>query len=476
MEWLFLVMSGLQTFAGTVEERPRPINDVVERVGPDFGGTLARLRGMRVFLLTVCAAALSCGPNPPAPVRVMAIVPVETGGYETREVQLQTIGNLTTLKGSVAELVGVNRVTLDPNDPIQRGGIENLTDEQRYEVLVKDKGSDVRGNYLDRAGVLWPADFHTWNMVTTYWNFENAYLYFQDLLASQTPAQTPDELNRMRVMYWPELKINDTVVTDNALYLSFVKSFAITPFQNEKRIPLAMNLGVIGHEVAHKVWSKRVFNDEGIHPTLRPSTGWSGEPFNLLKSLDEGLADFHGFGVTCRGLAGCRPDILSVSIADEAYAKQRDVSRADACLDEGLRSALKSFSADQWIRARELYLYGNLWAVSMYQAGSKTGGLTKVKSMQVSLLSAYNDERAQSPGLNQLINRNLNSQMAFTPEAVGEVIASHIADVDLRRAFCSEAMDRLQLQCMRSDCTDKMPSCPGTTRRGTTCKVLPALP
>ena len=122
---------------------------------------------MRVFLLIVCAAALSCGPNPPAPVRVMAIVPVETGGYETREVQLQTIGNLTTLKGSVAELVGVNRVTIDPNDPIQRGGIENLTDEQRYEVLVKDKGSDVRGNYLDRAGVLWPADFHTWNMVTT---------------------------------------------------------------------------------------------------------------------------------------------------------------------------------------------------------------------------------------------------------------------------------------------------------------------
>ena len=41
-----------------------------------------------------------------------------------------------------------------------------MTDDQRYEVLVKDKGVDVRGHYIDRGGVLWPADFHTWQMVT----------------------------------------------------------------------------------------------------------------------------------------------------------------------------------------------------------------------------------------------------------------------------------------------------------------------
>lgn len=429
---------------------------------------------MRVFFLAAALVATACGPNPPAPVRVMAIVPVETGSYETREVQLTTIGNLTTLKGSVAELVGAGRIILDPNDPIQRQGIEMFSDEQRFDIIVKDKGVDVRGNFLERGGVQWPADFHTWNMVSTYWNFENAYLYFQDLLASQTPQQTPDELSKMKVFYFPELRLNsDTPVTDNALYLPFIKAFAVAPFQKDQRIPLGMNMGVIGHETAHKVWVKRVFNDQGIPQAIG---AWNGEAFNLLKSLDEGLADFHGFGVTCRSLPGCRPDILSVSIADQAYAKQRDVSRNDACLDEGLRSALKTFTGDQWIRARELYLYGNLWASTLYQAGSKAGGLPKVKALQVAVLAAYNDETANKTGLNQLINRNINNQMVFTPEAVGEVIASHIADIELRRAFCSEAMDRLQLQCMRSDCSDKMPSCPGTTRRGTTCKVLPPLP
>ncbi|MBL8934565.1 MAG: hypothetical protein JNM69_08420 [Archangium sp.] len=430
---------------------------------------------MRVLLLALCSVAVSCGPTPPLPVRVMAIVPVETGSYETREVSIQTLSNLATLKGSVAELVGANRLTVDPNDPLQRGGIENLTDEQRYEVIVKDKGTDVRGNYLERSGVYWPADFHTWNMVTTYWNFENAYLYFQDLLASQQPTKTPDELNKMKVMYWPELRINsETPITDNALYLSFVKAFAIAPFSKENKVPMAMNLGIVGHEVAHKVWGKRVYNDEGVPAPLRT---WSGEAFNLLKSLDEGLADFHGFGVSCRALSGCRPDILAPSIADQDYAHQRDVSRPDACMDEGLRSALKSFSQDQWVRGRELYLYGNLWAVTLYQAGSKTGGLQKVKSLQVALLAAYDDDKAGTPGLNQIINRNVNNPMAFTPEVVAEAIASHIPDIPLRTAFCGEAIARLQLQCARPDCADKMPSCPGTTRRATTpCAVLPPLP
>lgn len=429
---------------------------------------------MRVVLFSLSLLALACGPNPPAPVRVMAIIPVETGGYEPHEVSLETIGNLTTLKGSVAELVGAGRITLDPNDPIQRQGLEMFSDEQLFDIIVKDKGVDVRGNFLERGGVQWPADFHTWNMVSTYWNFENAYLYFQDLLASQTPVQTPGELTKMRVFYFPELRLNsDTPVTDNALYLPFIKSFAVAPFQKEQRIPMGMNLGIIGHEVAHKVWVKRVYDDQGIPKAI---STWNMEPFNLLKSLDEGLADFHGFGVTCRSLAGCRPDILTASVADQDYAKQRDVSRNDACLDEGLRSALKTFTGDQWIRARELYLYGNVWAATLYQAGSKAGGLSKVKAIQVALLGAYNDDTANKTGFNQLINRNLNNQAVFTPEAVAEVIASHINDIDLRRSFCSEAMDRLQLQCMRSDCSDKVPSCPGTTRRGTTCKVLPPLP
>ena len=29
--------------------------------------------------------------------------------------------------------------------------------------------------------MLWPADFHTWNMVSAYYNFERSYEYFNDI-------------------------------------------------------------------------------------------------------------------------------------------------------------------------------------------------------------------------------------------------------------------------------------------------------
>jgi hypothetical protein len=399
---------------------------------------------------------------------MMAVIPVDTGGYQPREVSITTLTNTTNFKGSIAELVGNNRVLLSASDPLQAMGLNGLNDDQRFAIVVKDRGVDVRGNFVERAGVLWPADFHTWNMASTYWNFETAYTYFQEALPTTSP---PTELQKMRVMYWPEVRLNSTEpITDNALYLSVIKSFVIVPFDKEKKVPMAMNLGVVGHEVAHRVWGKRVFNDEGIHPAL----GWSGIHFNLLKSLDEGLADFHGYGVTCLSQARCRTEYLSQSIADEAYAKQRDVARNDACVDENLRSALKTFSPDQWIRARELYLYGNVWAAALYQAGFKSQGEQGVRSIAIDLLSAYNDESSK-PGLSQLINRNINNSTAFTPESVTEIIASHISNLQLRRAFCGEAINRLQLECVQTDCFDKAPSCQGASRQ-TTCKQLPPMP
>ncbi|MCA3014646.1 MAG: hypothetical protein INH41_19870 [Myxococcaceae bacterium] len=428
---------------------------------------------MRRFVAFTLALALgaACGPNPPAPVKVMAIIPTETGSYEPREVELTTVTNLTALKGSVAELVGGARVIVDGADPLQ-ANLPALNDSQRFDVLVRDRGTDVRGSYLDRAGTLWPADFHTWNMTSTYFNFENAYLYFQDVLP---PSAPPAELQAMRVFYWPEVRLNSsTPLTDNALYLSFIKGFVVVPFDKAQRVPMGMNLGVVGHEVAHKVWGKRVLDDQGIHPAL---TSWSLEPFNLLKSLDEGLADLHGAVATCRSLARCRTEFLSLSIADETYAKQRDVARNDACVDEGLRGALKSFSQDQWVRGRELYLYGNVWAAALYQAGVRSGGDLGVKSIVKDLLTAYDDDSDDSngTGLRQLVNRNVNNPSAFTPEAVAGIIARHVTNVEMRRAFCGEAINRLQLQCQSPDCSDKMTGnpCMGASRR-TTCRQLPA--
>ncbi len=429
---------------------------------------MSRLTSLGSLLLMA-----ACGPNPPAPVKVMALLPDETGAFTTGQVELTTVANVTTLKGDVVELVGGTRVVVDPNDATQQanGGIQFMTDAQRYEVIVKDKGGDVRAHYVDRSGVLWPADFHTWNMVSTYYNFERAYSYFNFIY----DGVDPKELRPLRVHYWSDVQLNSaTSLTDNTLYLSFIKSFVVTPFQTQQLIPLSMNIGVVAHEVAHRSFNFKALSDQGVHPALGT---WSLEAFNWLKSLDEGLADFHGFSATCKEVAGCRPNFLAISISDSRTVGFRNVARTDACMDAALLTSFKNSTQQDWISNPNMYKVGNLVAASLYQAGNRTG---KLEILQKALILAYDDESPATPGLRQLINANQNdaslAQRNFTPEAVVDIIASHITDLELKKMVCTEFSTRLQLRCGAWPCeVDGMPAmthCPGTARRENTCPLI----
>ncbi len=418
----------------------------------------------RLLPLGVLALLVACGPNPKAPVKVMALIPDQAGALQTTEVELTTIKDMTALKGDVVTLIGSTRVVINPNDPVQQinGGIQGMTDEQRYEVIVKDKGGDVRGHYVDRSGVLWPADFHTWNMVSTYYNFERAYLYFNGIYDGVDPT----ELRPMRVHYWSDVQLNAPSLSDNMLYLSFIKSFVITPFKNDQLIPLSMNIGVVGHETAHRVFNFKALSNEGVHPALGL---WSLEAFNLLKSLDEGLADFHGFSVTCGEPAGCRPNFLAISLSDARTVGFRNVGRQDACMDEPLRTAFQNFTQQQWVSAPEMYKVGNIIAASLYQAGNKLG---KLEILQKALIDAYDDESPITPGLRQLITKNLNTPRNFTQEAVVDIIAAHVTDPELKKQVCTEFSSRMQLRCGSWPCqVDGLPSmrnCPATAGRNNT--------
>ncbi len=419
---------------------------------------------MRKPVAALLLALWACGPNPKPPVNVMAVIPDASGTYTTKQVQLTTLDSLTSFKGAVAQFMGGNRVVVDANDPMVKavGGIQNMTDEQRYDVLVKDKGMDVHGNFIDKSGILWPADFHTWNMTSMYWNFEQAFTYYQGVV-----GKDPDELKSLRVMYWPDVRMqSDTPLADNALYLSFIRSFVIVPFKATTKVPLAMNIGVIGHELAHKVFGKRVYDDQGVPA---PLTTWNGQAFNLLKSMDEGIADFHGFGVTCVTDARCRPDFLKWSVDDEGLIHRRDVSRNDACMDATLQNAFNTFSPDMWVRDQSMYDVGNLIAASLYQAGSPKD---KMQVLRRALLASYDDSTPGRTGFKQLISTSINTPQNFTPEAVADIIASHIADPELKMRWCNEVSDRLALRCTGFPC-DLMPSCPQQSARGTTkCPAL----
>jgi hypothetical protein len=411
-------------------------------------------------LLLLLAA---CGPNPPPPVRVMAIVPGITGAYEPKEVELKTITSITLMEGTIGKLYGGSEIMIDPQDPLLQAG--NLDDAELEAALLKNLGGDVSASYIEKDGVQYPADFHTWNMVSTYWNFEKSFEYFQQ---TYDGASTEKLLNA-RILYWVDYqdkqsRPGDPPVLDNALYFSPVRAFVIVPFKDLQKVPLAMNLGVIGHEYAHRVFNLKAYGGKSIPDAIN---SWQLAPFNILKALDEGLADFHGYAVTCAGGTGisCRPNFLGVSV-DEAATTARDISRTDKCITQTLRDAMNNFTQSQWLNQGLQYQLGTIMASSLYHAVAKTNA-TKLGIMSKAVVASYDDPSPTSEGFFQIINRNLGTANNFTLELVANTLLSHITDPELQRATCSELLDRLQLD------RAMMPACPISAVKGTTCPVLP---
>ncbi len=73
---------------------------------------------MRAFLVTaISAIAVSCAPNPSAPVSIMAMLYDQTNTLGPQQTTLQTIQSVASMSGSVATLYGGGaEILLDPNN------------------------------------------------------------------------------------------------------------------------------------------------------------------------------------------------------------------------------------------------------------------------------------------------------------------------------------------------------------------------
>jgi hypothetical protein len=421
---------------------------------------------MRVSSSIVIAVLCACQPNPKAPVTIMAMLVDNTNKLAPKQTQLQTVSSVVNLKGTVGDMVGGAVITVDPAK-----SLNGLSDQQVADTLYSDRGGDVRADLIDKSGTLWPADFHSWNMVTAYWNFEQAYLYFMNVYNG---APT-DDLPGARILYWvdyEDLSIGDPAqqkLVNNALYDSRVQAFMLAPYdQNLQAVPIPMNLGIIGHEYSHRVFNHKVFGGAAL-----PNVGnFNGEGLNIIKSMDEGFADFHGYGVTCTTAGsgpGCETAFLGPSFGDDPVVKARDFSLEDKCMTVDLRTAIATLPSDTFVGEGQQYKLGTIFAASLYQAANKGG---KVTVMQQALVAAYNDDSNATPGFNQFLASNLASPQNLTLEKVADIILSHITDPDLKRLACNEMWERLNLTIPSPD--GSITHCPPTSMRGSmNCPVLP---
>jgi hypothetical protein len=412
------------------------------------------------------AAALlllaACEPVPQDPVKVRALVLSGNGSYVTQEVTLNTITDIIHMEGSVAKLVGGARIVLDSNDPELQ--VPSLTEEAFANALIKSEGRPVTANWIEQEGVLWPADFHTWNLATTYYNFEKAREYFNTV--GNIP-QADFGKDPATIYYFADFTLKDSnpePLKDNALWFAPTQSFMVVPFDELQKAPLAINSGIMAHEYSHMIFNLKVYGSRRLPP---PITEWgavgASPGANLIKALDEGLADYHGFGVTCKSATGCDPRFLRTSF-DDKLSNDRDLSKSDRCMDIGLRNALRDSDLSTFSGQGLEYKLGSILASALYQAGESTG---QREVLMRAIVSAYSDETANNPGLKQLISLVGNNQTDFNLTSVSAVFIKHVTDVPLKTALCNELIDHLQVPA--AELVGPGLPCPAAAQGGNTC-------
>ena len=402
-----------------------------------------------------------CAPNDPAPVKTTALTfDPTTQKYQLTQVSLTTITELTKLQGTAAHFIGGAQIVVDATDPALQAA---STDEAVKAAVLKGAGGDVQVHFIKSGDVEWPADFDSINMVTLYFNLETALTFYKRFGWTDAQAGVPD------VYYgatFTEPQLSPSPIKDNALYFTPLQGFLVLPFQNFQEVPLAMNVGIIGHEYSHYQLATRVFGravSPAIYDTFGAGTGTASPAANLLKSLDEGFADFFGTGVTCGpDFDHCDPNFLAQSVSSVAVS--RDLS-GKHCLDQTLNTHLLTDPLDAFVGDSLHYDVGTVLASAMWRAANDgkvvaaLGPKVAIQKTMQTLYSSLDDPSINNPGLNQILQqiKGLNRPDLFTIDyTVANMIVAHAADPTLGTALCSAFMDRIgtntNAQCVRQ-CT-----------------------
>jgi hypothetical protein len=424
--------------------------------------------------LTAAAAlatlAASCAPETQTPVKVRALVRSTNGEYVPQEVELKTVTDIVSLEGQVVRLLGGASIRLDSNDPEFQVA---TTEEALQAAIVKKAGRPVTASYIaDDKGVLWPADFHTWNLITTYYNFERAYDYFRSVAEVKA-----DELPQTTAYYFPDFVLadaSDKPQRDNAIFFSPAKAFLVLPFETIEKAPLAINASILAHEYAHLVFNRRAYAGRAVPEPIARWSATGGTPtpgLNVLKSLDEGLADFHAYGASCQSTFGCSTRVLETSF-EGTLAEDRDLSK-NWCMTRNLREQLL-YTNFATFSGRE-YQVGTILASALYKSANSPADR---QVLLRAVTAAYSDTDPAKPGFAQLARKYEGEQQKFTLAQAVRSIVQHIprGNVDLKTRVCTNLSTHLQIPADELsgafDGSATQDDCPASTPVTSACELI----
>lgn len=233
-------------------------------------------------------------------------------------------------------------------------------------------------------------DFDTLALFTAYVHVERTFGLFEDVGLTGPPV---DQLD---VLYLPELRDGPRVgmsTTDNAYYFLPNDTVLLLPPERLQDLPLAMNPGVIAHELTHRVvhhllWEGRrleVLESLGLRLRDDPAVR---DPYLLLLSLDEGVADYVG------AVSSGEPGFIGLSV--ESLQEARDLTVLRTYPSEWI-GRLPEFEAEQRFNP---YMLGSIVASALWATGEAVDHLKVVPAVFEAL-------EAMAPGATRLETRHV---------------------------------------------------------------------
>ncbi len=250
-------------------------------------------------VVSTALLASSCAPLE-GPLDVEVLLPDEgsDAGFRLGTVTLHSVTDLLRGKGKRFDVragLNVNAFTL----------IDELREEQlSFEELVRrsreSSGDDMQPRLYWDGGRYVAEDYDSLQYLTIFHNFERAW----DFAAAVGDTSTATS-DRSLVGFYSSVSLNDALpvplqTSDNAAYVTFIDAWmTFRMFLVQEGVPFSMNPGVIAHELHHRVFFHNVFRGEAYESWR----AWvTSDEFtragNLMKGLDEGLADLFAVGMT----------------------------------------------------------------------------------------------------------------------------------------------------------------------------------
>lgn len=253
-------------------------------------------------LLVTIALLVSCSKEsiPEGPVNAHILFSND-GNYQLGVVKIDSFMQAEYLVGANVEIRGGASVEISE----ELSGVFYSEDPDR---IYASRGSKIKLDYDFKDDTIYPSDYTSMSLLAMFYNFEKTFAFWQN-----NYDLSVDEFGYTTIQNDPVLKASDnnneiqSTMRTNAAFIGGIRDLWFFKESEFEKVPFKLNRGVMAHEFFHSVFDLYFFKPSNSDRLL-------GRAENVIRSINEGLADFFAYIVTSNPKEiGLSADILALT-------------------------------------------------------------------------------------------------------------------------------------------------------------------